>query len=536
MKNNTKGYIFLNRLNLRRDRFNILIWALALAGLMAGVAFKFEGIYGTPQSIASIQTTLHSPAMKALFGSFDTALNKSSDVFATEMLIFMAIVMIAMNIYFAVRITRGEEDKGLTELISAHAIGRGANFYAATTELILINLTLGILYSVGIQFSGMAGVTAQGSWLIGLGLGAMGLLFGMVGMLMAQLFDNSRSATIMSYFIFGIMYVARMYTDIKNPDQTWWVPLGWIEKIDAFHGNNWLPVLLMVLLSVVLWGLALLYNRTRDIGSGLITVQFGKQRASWLLRGPITLVERLQRHSTIIWIVALFILGTTYGSIFDTIGNILKTNPTMQQVFGKAAVQSANHQILLNFVSVISVVMAALASLPALIAVNKLRGDNNRGYLESVYAKALSRTHIFSGYLLNSIVVGIVSFAASLLGLYLAGNAVLTHGDLSLNTYVHTFVAVAPTITIAIGVAALLNGLAPRLNWISWIYLGYGFFASYLGKLIKMPDWSTKLNGLGWTNEVPLHSVNYTNVSVMLLITLGLIIIGAWGYRRRDLD
>ena len=60
----------------------------------------------------------------------------------------------------------------------------------------------------------------------------------MVGLLMAQVFDNARSATIASYMILGVMYVARMFTDLKNPAQTWWVPLGWIEKIEAFHDNN----------------------------------------------------------------------------------------------------------------------------------------------------------------------------------------------------------------------------------------------------------------------------------------------------------
>jgi ABC-2 type transport system permease protein len=536
MKNKLQGYGFLNKLNFRRDRFNGLIWLVVLAGLMASVAFKFEGLYGTAGAIQSIKTTLDTAAMKALFGAFNTSLKTSGDVFATEMLVFMAIMMIVMNIYFAVKISRSEEDKGLVELISAHAIGKNAIFAAASTELVVLNLLTGILFSLGIQFSGMKGIDANGAWLIGISLGMVGLLFGAIGLLMAQLFDNSRSATIASYLIFGVMYIARMNTDVQNPHQTWWIPMGWIEKINAFHQNNWLPVIMLMGLSLVIWIIALWNNQTRDIGAGLISVHAGRQKASWWLRGPITLIERLQRHSTIIWIIGLFILGVTYGSIFNTIGDILKTNPTMQSVFGKAAVQSANHQILLNFISVISVVMVTLATLPAVLTLNKVRSDTDRGYLENVYAKSVSRSHILTSYLLNALVVGIVGLVASLLGIYLAGNAVLDHGEIEITTYLHVLIAFGPVLLLTIGLAVFLNGLLPRWNWITWIYLGYGFFASYLGGLIKLPEWAKKLNGLGWTHSVPLYAVNYSYVVVMLVIAVILIVIGYVGFNRRDLN
>ncbi|WP_235017762.1 hypothetical protein [Pediococcus acidilactici] len=185
MKNKMKGYGLLTALNLRRDRLNIGVWVLVLAGLMASVAFKFETLYGTRQAIVSIKATLNTPAMQAFFGTFDTPLKASGDLFATEMLVFMAIAMIAMNIYFAIRATRGEEDQGLTELVVAHDVGNWSIIMAALTELFTINAVTGVLYSLAIQFSSMAGVDANGAWLIGLSLAAGGLLFGMVGLLMA---------------------------------------------------------------------------------------------------------------------------------------------------------------------------------------------------------------------------------------------------------------------------------------------------------------------------------------------------------------
>lgn len=302
MKNKMKGYGLLTALNLRRDRLNIGVWVLVLAGLMASVAFKFETLYGTRQAIASIKATLNTPAMQAFFGTFDTPLKTSGDLFATEMLVFMAIAMIAMNIYFAIRATRGEEDQGLTELVVAHDVGNWSIIMAALTELFTINAVTGVLYSLAIQFSSMAGVNANGAWLIGLSLAAGGLLFGMVGLLMAQVFDNARSATIASYMILGVMYVARMFTDLKNPDQTWWVPLGWIEKIEAFHDNNWTPVFLTFSLGMLIGLAVLAVNQSRDVGAGMFQGSAGRARAARTLQGPITLIEKLQRHSNWIWL------------------------------------------------------------------------------------------------------------------------------------------------------------------------------------------------------------------------------------------
>lgn len=535
MKNKMKGYGLLTALNLRRDRLNIGVWVLVLAGLMASVAFKFETLYGTRQAIATIKSTLDMPAMQAFFGTFKTPLKTSGDLFATEMLIFMAIAMIAMNIYFAIRATRAEEDRGQTELLVAHDVGSWSIILTAFTELLIIDAATGVLYSFAIQFSSMAGVNANGAWLIGLSLAAMGLLFGVIGLLMAQIFDNARSATIASYLIFGAMYVARMFTDLKAPDHTWWIPMGWIEKIDDFHGNNWTPVFLMLGLGIIIGLMGLGINQRRDVGSGIFKGSTGRARATWTLRGPLTLIERLQRHGNWIWLIALFVLGGMLGSIFNTVGDTLKSNPTMQLVMQKSAVRSANHQILLNFISIIGMIMAVLGTIPAVMGVNKLHSDQQHGYLENVYAKSVSRNHLLTAYVVNAVGIGILGFAAGLLGVYIAGNLALSQGDISFTAYVKTFVAFAPTIILTIGLAVCFNGIAPKLNGVTWLYLGYAFFTSYLGGLLKLPDWTKQLTGLGWTKMVPLDQVNYNYVSVLTALGVGLMLVGYGGFNHRDL-
>jgi len=306
----------LTRLNFRRDRFRILMWLILLAALMASVAWKFEGIYGTPSEINAIKGTLASPGIVAMFGAFSfTGKVTTAEIFANEMLLFMALIQVVMNIALSVHATRAEEDLGITELVRAHAVGTLSPLAAATFELVVVNGALGILYSVGLSAANMPGASTEGNWLIGLGLATTGLLFGILGLLTAQLADHSASATGLAYTLFGISYLARMITDVQHPKLTWWSPLGWVEKLAPYNDPHWSPIWLSLGLAVILLIFAFMANNRRDLGAGALTTRPGRREASAFLRGPATLVWRRQRNVIIAWIVAVIIFGVAYGTV-----------------------------------------------------------------------------------------------------------------------------------------------------------------------------------------------------------------------------
>ncbi|WP_129045135.1 hypothetical protein [Companilactobacillus metriopterae] len=228
MNNKFDKTLFLTKFSIRRDAWKLLAWIIALSGMMTVIAIKFSDIYGSKSSILAIESTLKSTSMVSMFGSFDIPFKTNADVFGAEMLIFMAIMMIVMNIYFSVQGSIGEESKGLTELISSKSVGKLAIIFSWTLEILILNLLVGILFGLGIQFSGMSGVTTEAAWLIALSLAME--VFGMLGLLMAQLADSTRTANILSYLVFGIIYIARIITDLKNPKLTWFNPLEIIEK------------------------------------------------------------------------------------------------------------------------------------------------------------------------------------------------------------------------------------------------------------------------------------------------------------------
>ena len=525
----------LIRFNLRRDWKKLLIWVVVLTGLFTAIAAKFDGIYGTQTALNEIVKTLKMPAMISLFGAF-TAKSPytTAKVFATEMVVFIAIFMIIMNIMVAVATSRGDEDDGLLELVRAHAVGRLAPLLAGVVELTALNGLVGILFGLGLTVAKLPGATIQGNWLIGLGLGALGWAFGMLTLLLAQVINSASGTTMLSYVVLGIMYVARMGTDVSHPRLTWWIPFGWIEKLDAYQANQWLPVSLYLLLGIGCLSVAALLNVQRDLGAGLIEQRRGRRQASLLLRGPATLLWR-QSHGVIIaWLLGNFILGASYASVFNTIGDLAKSNPMIKQLLGASALAAANRMIVKNFIAILAIVMVIVALIPAVQLMLKLVNDEQKGYLHQVYATATSRWHVWASYTGWSLITGMAVLLAGLSGMYLMG-LVSMKDPINWITYWHVFCAYGPAMLVMVAVASVLTGWLPKWRYAAWAWVFYAFFSLYLGNLIDLPKWARHLTPLGFVNKVPIKSLDWATGGWCLALTVLLLVVAVLGYRRRDL-
>ncbi|WP_125571924.1 ABC transporter permease [Lacticaseibacillus songhuajiangensis] len=535
LKSKFAGTGLLLRTYLRRDWLRILFWFLGLAGLMVGAAGKFDTLYGDAKALASITTTLKTPAMVSMFGPFPDAKTYTSGlVYAAMMMVFMGLFTAMMNIYFAVKNSRAEEDTGVSELISAHAVGRWSQLLAATLEIVLINVLIGAVEAVGLQAAGMTGANMEGNWLFGMGLAAFGIMFAAFSLLCAQIVSSGRSATMLSYGVLGILYVARMATDVKNPDLSWYTIFGWIEKFDIYRNNNWGPLFLMLGLALIVFIIAFAIAATRDVGSGILPQGKGRRGASPLLRGPFGLIARLERMSTIVWLVALFGLGASYGSIFANIGDLLKSNPTMAKVLGSAATASANRTIVLSFAGTLAIIFAVTATVPALLTMLRLNSDEKKGYLEQLHARGISRLHLYSAHLVYAVLIGTAALVLGVLGMALAGNATMDRA-IALSRFMRAVYGYWPALMLVIGFAALLAGALPRFQSLVWILPIYGVFSLYIGKLLDLPEWAGKLTPFGWINNVPTAQVDWGAAGWMTAAALVMMVLGYICYRQRDL-
>lgn len=534
LSNNFTKTAFLTRFSLRKNWLKLTIWAVAMAGLFTAIAAKFTSIYSNQAAIDSVMETLKSPAMTALFGKMPTGVSTSADIFAAEMTVFMAIMAVVMNYSIVIKNLRGEEETGITEIIRAHAVGKLSLLGATMIEAIILNLGIGLLYSLGLSVANLSGTDLNGNFLLGLGLGFAGLMFASIAALLSQIVDNARSSTILSYLIFGIMYIARMSTDISDPKQTRWVPFGWVEKFSTYKNNNWTPVLLMIIFTIIAFALAFFINSKRDVNAGLIATRPGKKQASIFLNGTFSLFLKLHKTSIIVWTIGLLILGFTYGSIFSDIGDIIKTNPALEQMLGKSAIHTANVAIIKQFISMLMIIFAVLSLIPGIQTIHDLKTSENKGYLEMIHAKPVGRSKLYLNAITIATITTLIVLAATLYGLYLGG--VYSMKDpLPLKTFAKAYAAyISPTL-IMLGLTAAIIGAAPKLSILNYLYLTAALIIQYFGKLLKLPDWPEKLTPFGYIAQVPVKQADPETLIWQLAIAIILFGIGYIGYQRRDL-
>ncbi|MQS89257.1 ABC transporter permease [Companilactobacillus mishanensis] len=526
---------FLARFSFKKDWLKLVIWTVALAGLFTSVAAKFTSLYGTKSSIDTIVSTLKSPAMTALFGKMPSGPYTTADVFAAEMTVFMAIMAAIMNFSIVIKNTRSDEDTGILEIIRAHSVGKISNLTATLIEVFIVNISIGLLYSIGLMTANLHGTDINGDFLLGIGLGVSGLMFASIAAFLAQLVDNARAASMLSYLVLGIMYIARMSTDVSHPKLTWWVPFGWVELFSTYKVNNWTPVFLMLGLSIILSVLAMWINSKRDMGAGIIATRPGRAHASIFLNGTLGLFWRLHRTSIIVWVIGLMVLGFTYGSIFNTIGDLLKTNPTIATILGPDALRSANVRIIKEFAAALMIVFGVLAMIPGIQIINYLKTGESKGYLEMIHAKPVGRIRLFTNNLILALFTTYLALFTSIWGLQLGGVYSMKH-PIGLDIFMRGFYGYISPIFIMLGIAVALIGLAPKLANLSYAYILVALFVGYFGKLIDLPKWVDKITPFGFIPKVPLHTLDPGTFWWQMLIGLVLIIIGYIGYINRDIN
>lgn len=527
---------YLLRANLKQNRIKHLVWIAILVGLFASAATKFNVLFGTQTDINAIVETLKTPAMVSLFGEFSaTKPYTTANVFASEMLVFMGMFMVFMNISLAISNTRAEEDSGLLEMVRSRTVGRLAPTYATVIEILLVNGLMGILYVGSLLAADLKGATMQGDILMGVSIASIGIMFGFISLLIAQLANNSRSASFMSYGLYGFFYIVRMMTDVTDPEWTWLSPVGWIQKTAIYTHDKWLPVIMTLGLGVICLLIAIRIAATRDIGSGILAARNGKARAEKLLSSPLGLVLSIERNSIIGWIFGGIILGAAYGSIFSTIGDIIGSNPTYRKILGVTQINAANRELILNYLNMLALFFVAIAAISGILIIFRLKSDEKKGYLEILHSKSISKTRLALSYFGVGTIVSMFVFAGTLAGAFFIGNSMLDD-PIATKYFWQTMVGFLPATVFFVGIGIFFTGAFPKLTNVLWIYLAASVLVKMFGPLLNLSDDVANISPLGWVGKVPTESVDNTIMIVLVSAFLVLTLLGIVGYNKRDLE
>lgn len=521
----------LSRFILRLDRVRIPLWLFGLTFITIMVPVAFMDVYESQQERDAMAVTMENPAMTAMVGPGDLENYTIGAMTAHQMLLFTAVVVGLMSILLVTQHTRGDEEDGRLEMIRSLPAGRLAYLNATLLVLAGTSLALALINGFGLYALGIESMDLEGSLLYGAVLGATALFFAGVTALFAQLTESSRGAIGYSVAVLLIAYLVRGITDVGDEAWSWISPLGWVTKAEVYSANNWWPVLLMVGVSLILFIVANCLNAIRDLERGFFPSRPGRRAASTFLQSPLALALRLQRTGVTAWAAGMFVMGASYGSVLGDLESFFETNEMMMRMLSDVEGVSMTEQ----FLPVLMTIIMLLATVPPVMAVNKLRGEEKKGRLEQLLAKAVSRTRLMGAYVIIAVVNGFVMLSLGAIGLWSAAAAAMEDG-LAFGTIYNAALAYYPAMLVMIGFAVFFAGILPKLTSLVWLYILYSFIVLYLGDLFQIPDWLGQLSPFGHIPEVPLEDVTFMPMFILSMIAAGISVIGFVGFRKRDME
>ncbi len=514
----------------RQIRLSSLIWTISLVGVTVLTASSFSGLYQNQEERQSIAQTMEKPAMIAMVGpgyGIDNYTNGA--MMAHQMLLFTAVVFAIMSILLVTKMTRTEEEEGKYELIRSLPVGRLSNLSASLVLISLLNIVIGLLTGIGLILINVEGLNVQGSFLYGLTLTVAGLVFTGITAVIAQLTETSRGTSGLSFAILLFFYFLRAIGDVSSEALSILSPLGLILRSQVYVENYWWPIIATMCLYFVLIIIAFYLNNRRDVGAGLLPAKQGKGEASKLLLSPLGLILRLQRTSIISWLIAMLLLGISYGSVFGDLESFIDSNEMIKDMFGNNPEYSLTEQ----FITMLMVVLSILATVPAILIFLKVRGEEKKERNEHLLTRGISRYKILAYYFLISIVMGGVSLFLSIFGLWASAASVM-EDPIPFVNLLKAGMAYLPAMLTVLIIATLLFGLLPKWTPLVWMYVIYSFITVYLGGLIDMPDWLVNISSFSHIPQLPVEEFSWTRIVVLLIISLVGAIISFLGYRKRD--
>ncbi|ANS80162.1 putative TETRONASIN-TRANSPORT INTEGRAL MEMBRANE PROTEIN ABC TRANSPORTER [Serinicoccus hydrothermalis] len=522
----------LVRLAARRSRWFYLAWVLALTAVVPATAAAYEQIIDPDNADLLITTMTSNPTMRAMLGPpFDLSTAGGFTVWRVGT--FVAAMASIMAVLGIIRSTRAQEEDGRTELLRSASVGRHVPLVAGMLVTLAACLVLGVLVAASMT---ALGEPVVGSVAFGAGLALVGATFAAVGALAAQLSASARTARAIGLWTVAAAYTLRAVADGSSDDAVtrlaWASPLQWMALARPYAGERWWVLLLPAAATVLLLAGAVALEARRDHGSGLWAARSGRAEAPPGLRSGRALAWRLHRGQVIGWSLGLLLFAIAMGSLSTSFGEMLEQVPQLQLIIQRmgGGTDQLTEAFFVTMLGIVSVVVAVLA----VQLFGRLHEQEERGHAELVLSTALSRRQLLASHLGIAVLVPVVLFAA--VGAVLALNQARATGDWSwVARTTEGALALAPGGLVALGVAVLLHGWAPRLGWLAWVVIGWSLFMVWVGAALDLPEWLTRLTPWAALPQLPVDTVDWTAVLGTLALAVVLIALGALGYRRRDI-
>ncbi len=518
----------LTRFVVHRDRLRIVVWIVSIVALVLATVASVKGLYPTAADLRQAAQASEGNAAAIAFNGPAQGLDTLGGQIAFQVGAFGLVVVALMSLLMVGRLTRGEEEAGRLELLRSLPIGP----HAPPTAAMLVVAGMDVAVGVGATLVMLAeGLPATGSMAFGISFTLTGVLFAAVALVAAQVSENTRVVYGIAGAVLGASFVVRAVGDIGDGTLSWLSPIGWAQKARPFAGEKWWPLLLFVVTTVTLIGLAVMLSRRRDVGAGLVAPRPGRANAAPSLSRPVGLAIRLQRGTLVGWGVGVLLTGIAYGSIADSINEFVKDNQALADIIATRGGASLADSYLAMSVRILALAAGGFA----VQAVLRLRSEETSLHAEQILATAVSRSRWAASHLAVAFGGSVVLLVVAGLSIGVSDAAVTADIDV-IPKALDAALAYTPALWIVVGLTFALVGIAPRAAALSWGFLTIFLVIGMLGQLLDLPGWVQDGSPFQHVPQLPAADVSLGPLLVLTAIAVALTAGGFVGLRRRDIE
>ncbi|MDR1017851.1 MAG: hypothetical protein LBM02_04030 [Lachnospiraceae bacterium] len=518
---------------LKRDLILNIIWILVLVSMVAAGLYKLEDLYGNSSSVVKLIEMFKTPMMTIMFCKIpDLNHYNIAIAYGAVMLPLMGALGSVMGIQIGVKGTRMAEANGSTELMLSKAIKRRVPEISSFIEVILVSVVTTILIFLCLAFANMKGQNIKSAFAFSAIIGAFIFMFGGLAILVSQIFSDVRTVNATCYFILGIAYFFRSVIDVKNFDSLRiFSPFNWLESMHVYYDLN-LQYLILPLFSGVIFSVVGIYLvGKRDINTGFINEKNrGRKKASFALKGFITIFIRNERKTIFFWLVGVELLAVMYGGLSNSLSTLANGNKNMLLILGVSA-NTAKRELFQQF-SIMAILMIVFFSIfAALVVLYREEKDAKSGAFDSLLSKPVSHKKVYFTYVFGSLISGVLIYTITYLSLF----ASISRKHLSMAFIFKGYLSYLCVLIVFVLIGALIISAIPSFYPFLYFYLSIMFLLTIMKDLFKVPLWFLKISPFGWMKGAPLSKVSNPVYISFFIISVVCVVIGLYRYKRRDL-
>jgi ABC-2 type transport system permease protein len=442
----------------------------------------------------------------------------------------LAIVAAAFGLLAAVRALRTEEETGRMELILAGIVGRRTAYLSAMAAI-----GAGIFLLWLGEFAGFAagGLPVGGSAYLALATASVVPVCVGVGALASQLAPTRRLALELGGAVIGLLFLLRVIADTASGMGwlRWATPLGWAEELRPFASTRPVVLILPVLASALLLGLAARIAVRRDVGTGVLPASDTADPDLRLLSSPTAQALRSERGSLAVWVLSVGAFAFILGVIAKSISSAVIPGSAQHELekLGAGSIVTPT-----GYVAFVFIFFVLSISLFACAQIGAARHEEADERLETLLALPVGRRAWLGGRMLLA-TGGAIAISLTA-GLLTWAGAESGGATLSLPKMLEAGANCLPTAILFLGLAALAYAIVPRASaGIAYGLVTIAFLWELVGSLLGVPRWLVELTPFKHVAPVPVQT--FSTGAALIMVGIGVIaaIAAIEAFRRRDL-